>query len=232
MLLEKFGITGAAAKTVLAARDEGGALPRNVQIALMSQEEIQRDLLTTSDRQEQIQRVIAGMIGRLVGLTVLLPDKIAHFLPGTDSKDTAAGNTAFDILKKGLFEDLEGLTEYGETVFGPLQEGYNKAMKLKSTNIWSSGAGAQADLDKKYEHLVEASNNANIWKSKGDSPYRTRVLNDQQEHLADYNQSVKYAESAYGAKKDTHYHFEIDGKEFFKVIVNEAAKHQDGQKIN
>ena len=244
MLSDLFGISGSAATAILAGvgQGKGEVLPDDVKNALLTEKQISEKLLTTSDRQEQIQRVIAGMVGRLVGLAVLLPDKIASFLPGTDSKQTQAGTAAFNTLKAELFNDLEGLTEYGATVFRPMQEGYQKAMNLKMKNLLGSKEGGIAYLKSLDEKIKEADEKIRYGKGllAGTERHRGRLTSTMKTNI---NENVQQAamdkeellRESKSVGKYLHQTFNFHGyhdSDMMKVIEGKAAEATAGLGIN
>lgn len=157
-LLEKFGVTGTGARAVLAAKDKGGAISKEAEVALMTQEEIQQKLLTTSDRQEQIQRIIAKLTGDIIGLVYLLPDKVGYKLAQVFGKPTAlqkAGAEAFDEKIKKIGESFRTVSKNADPLFGIISEGINDANKLRADKAIGSKEGGKELLSQLSDEIAK-----------------------------------------------------------------------------
>lgn len=155
MLSDLFGVSGTAATAILAGvgQGKGEILPDDVKNALLTEKQISEKLLTTSDRQEQIQRIIMEIAGRLIGLVVLLPDKLANLLTkGLFGKEGAA---AFDEVLGNLGKNIEqiGKTAGLKNLVAPIVEGIAIAEKAKMKQIYKTPESFKKMYDEKKEEL-------------------------------------------------------------------------------
>lgn len=182
-------------------------------------------LYTVSQKTEQWQMAIAGMIPLVIALLRLLPSKIASFLPGAEtfSDDIAAGTRAFDNVVETLRRQSTGMESHVKGFMKPFFEGLDLAEGEFIKELIKRKGGKEKLIAEKEKAIKGAKVDRAItsFVNIGTQWGENRV-SDAERDLAETKEKIKRAEKQNKIKGTKHFGGMANAGDWYKLQVGEA----------